>query len=285
MKKGILLFLVVFVCLDVSGQNRKKDQEVEIINHEVQLGESVRLISKKYLVDPAEIYKLNKFAVDGVSQGMILRIPVPKKEEPVAQQEETRPDPEPVAEQPRETPAEKPVAEKPVATKPTKKSEPVKQNAEPVKTNTEPVIYERTSDTHTVVPKETLFSLARKYGVAVDDIKAANPELQNGGLKVGQVIQIPPVKNNGQSAALVVTEKAAPEKKQTPKSAPMTTEPVAAAPTSSGTETVTHVVAPKETLYSLSKRYNVTVDEIKQQNQTLLTKGLQIGQTLTIKKQ
>jgi hypothetical protein len=68
MKKRILLFLVIFICLDVSGQSRKKDQEVEIINHEVQLGESVRLISKKYLVDPAEIYKRNKFAVDGISQ-------------------------------------------------------------------------------------------------------------------------------------------------------------------------------------------------------------------------
>lgn len=280
MKKHILLFLVVFICLDVSGQSRKKDQEVEIINHEVQLGESVRLISKKYLVDPAEIYKLNKFAVDGVSQGMILKIPVPKKDEPVAQQEETRNDPEPVAEQPRETPAEKPAA-----AKPTKKSEEVRQNAESVKANPEPVIYERTSDTHTVVPKETLFSLARKYGVAVDDIKAANPELQNGGLKVGQVIQIPPVKNNGQSTSVTVMEKAAPEKKHTPKAAPTTTEPIAASPVSSVAETVTHVVAPKETLYSLSKRYNVTVDEIKQQNQALLTKGLQIGQTLTIKKQ
>lgn len=268
MKKRILLFLVIFICLDVSGQSRKKDQEVEIINHEVQLGESVRLISKKYLVDPAEIYKRNKFAVDGISQGMILKIPVPKKEEPLAQQEETQPDPEPVAEQPRETPAEKA----------TKKSEPVK--ADP-----EPVVYERTSDTHTVVPKETLFSLARKYGVAVDDIRSANPELQNGGLKVGQVIQIPPAKNSGQSTAVVVAEKATPEKKQTPKAAPTTTEPVAVASISSDAETITHVVAPKETLYSLSKRYNVTVDEIKQQNKSLLSKGLQIGQTLTIKRQ
>lgn len=269
MKKCLLLFLTVFVCLQVSGQNRKKDQEVEIINHEVQLGESVRLISKKYLVDPAEIYKLNKFAVDGVSQGMILKIPVPKKDEPVAQQEETKPDPEPVAEQPRETPA---------AAKPTK-------STEPVKTNTEPMVYERTSDTHTVVPKETLFSLSRKYGVSVDDIKAANPELQHGGLKVGQVLQMPPVKNSGQNAEVVVTEKAAPEKKQTPKSTPVTAEPKAETYSPSWAETVTHVVAPKETLYSLSKKYGVTVDEIKQQNPALLNKGLQIGQTLTIKKQ
>jgi LysM repeat protein len=37
-------------------------------------------------------------------------------------------------------------------------------------------------------------------------------------------------------------------------------------------------------LYSLSKKYNVSVDEIKQQNEVLLKNGLQIGQILTIKK-
>jgi LysM repeat protein len=269
MKKRILLFLVVFVCLHVSGQNRKKDQEVEIINHEVQLGESVRLISKKYLVDPAEIYKLNKFAVDGVSQGMVLKIPVPKKDEPVAQQEETRQDPEPVAEQPRETTAEK-APEKTV-----KKAESAKQNQETV-------IYERTSDTHTVVPKETLYSLSRKYGVSVDEIKNANPELQNGALKVGQVIKMPPSPSGASQNTVTATSNAAPEKKETVKATPVPENTASAS--SSDSETVTHVVAPKETLYSLSKRYNVTIDEIKQQNQALLAKGLQIGQTLTIKR-
>ena len=75
-----MTFFIVCSLCNGFGQNRKKDQEVDIINHEVQLGESVRLISKKYLVDPAEIYKLNKFAVEGISQGMVLKIPVPRKE-------------------------------------------------------------------------------------------------------------------------------------------------------------------------------------------------------------
>jgi LysM repeat protein len=37
-------------------------------------------------------------------------------------------------------------------------------------------------------------------------------------------------------------------------------------------------------LYSLSKKYGVTVDEIRIQNQAALAEGLKIGQSLTITK-
>jgi LysM repeat protein len=48
-------------------------------------------------------------------------------------------------------------------------------------------------------------------------------------------------------------------------------------------EIITHKVAPKETLYSLAKKYNVTVDDIINQNEKALKNGLQAGQVLTIK--
>jgi LysM repeat protein len=47
---------------------------------------------------------------------------------------------------------------------------------------------------------------------------------------------------------------------------------------------ILHKVVGKETLYSLSKLYNVSVSEIMEQNKFLTSKGLQVGQTLTIKK-
>ena len=47
---------------------------------------------------------------------------------------------------------------------------------------------------------------------------------------------------------------------------------------------IIHKVLPNETLYSLSKKYQVTVDEIIVQNNELLKNGMKIGQTLTIKK-
>jgi LysM repeat protein len=47
---------------------------------------------------------------------------------------------------------------------------------------------------------------------------------------------------------------------------------------------IKHIVKIGETLYSLSKLYNVSVSEILEQNDFLTNKGLQVGQTLTIKK-
>ena len=44
---------------------------------------------------------------------------------------------------------------------------------------------------HSVQPGETLFSLAQRYGVEISSLKLNNPELNNGGLKIGQVLRIP----------------------------------------------------------------------------------------------
>lgn len=44
--------------------------------------------------------------------------------------------------------------------------------------------------THTVLPKETLFSLSRQYGIKVDEIRELNPEAKRG-LKIGMIIKIP----------------------------------------------------------------------------------------------
>lgn len=46
---------------------------------------------------------------------------------------------------------------------------------------------------------------------------------------------------------------------------------------------VKHKVDARETLYSLSKEYNISVSEIIEQNKFLNKKGLQVGQILTIK--
>jgi LysM repeat protein len=44
---------------------------------------------------------------------------------------------------------------------------------------------------HKVKRKETLYSIARFYGITVQDIRTANPELGWGGPKTGQVVRIP----------------------------------------------------------------------------------------------
>lgn len=295
MKKLLLTFFIVCSLCNGFGQTRKKDQDVDIINHEVQLGESVRLISKKYLVDPAEIYKLNKFAVDGISQGMVLKIPVPRKEgAPVKEPEyraETKEDSKPI------------VSEEPTKTESVKseqiKNEPIKSEVALASNNEvkKIVITERKTEiNHKVVAKETLYSLARDYNISVDELKASNPEVAKKGLQIGQTIVIPKEKSVDIQQSTSVAqgspkaESGGIEKKQTAKINQAGKErtiqnekPVISDSESVSGNVVKHKVEPKETLYSLSKKYNVSIDEIKQQNVTLLKSGLQIGQVLTIK--
>jgi tetratricopeptide (TPR) repeat protein len=49
-----------------------------------------------------------------------------------------------------------------------------------------------TSRTHTVKPGETPTTIARKYGVKVDALLAANPRVEARRMRVGQVLVIPP---------------------------------------------------------------------------------------------
>ena len=282
MKQLVTFLFVICFALTVSGQS-KKNQEVDIVSHQVQLGESVRLISKKYLVDPAEIYKLNKFAVNGVSQGMVLQIPVPRKEVKYV------PEPEPQTTETNQAPQEtQPVAvdekavEKPAEPKPTSRSR-AKQAVTPIEKTT------TAETTHTVAAKETLYSLSRQYGVSVDAIKESNPEAGKG-LKVGQVIRIPAAGNTGnnapaaQTAVQTATVVETAKQTETPKTDFNTSEQGKQTTSTASESAISHTVAPKETLYSLSKKYNITVDEIKQQNAAVLQRGLQVGQVLTIRK-
>jgi LysM repeat protein len=98
---------------------------------------------------------------------------------------------------------------------------------------------------HEVEPKETLFGISRRYSSPVGDIVSANEALKQG-LKIGQTIRIP----------------------FTPK---------AELPSGS----ILHKVAPGETLFSISKNYGVTVDQVKQNNK-LMGNDLSIGQSLVI---
>lgn len=242
-----------------SFAQKNKNQEYELINHVVEFGETVKLISKKYLVDPGEIYQLNKFAVNGISKGMILQIPVPVKD-PVLADEKVK---ELVKKQPI---AKAPEKKEPAKVAPTPKVE----TKQPEK---EIVVVDRNSQIeHTVEPKETLYSLSKKYGVSVDEIKLSNEQLATSGLQVGMMLKIPSTKKLDANESSIgssktpVVEVVKPQEKEVV----------------SQLQTITHIVEPKETLYSLSKKYGTTVDEIIKQNQAALANGLKIGQTLTI---
>lgn len=116
--------------------------------------------------------------------------------------------------------------------------------------------------THLVMPKETLYSLSRQYGVSVDAIKAANGDLLANGLKIGQNIKIPA--SDGSFVASKPTE----VQKPTETSKPVVKEvPRATSKPETSTEGIAyHVIAPKETKYGISKKYGMTIAELERLN-------------------
>ena len=105
--------------------------------------------------------------------------------------------------------------------------------------------------THKVEPKETLFGIEKKYGVSDEALKKANPELEKLGLQIGQTLVIP-------SKTSSKTVGSTPEKN------------------------VYHVVLPKETKYSIAKKYGITIEELERRNPEVIP-NLPIGYQLTIK--
>ena len=97
---------------------------------------------------------------------------------------------------------------------------------------------------HTVQQGETLYSLSQRYGVSVDGIIAANPSLKTESLKIGTVIMIPRQARGTGIAGSDCREM--------------------------------HKVAKKETVWSISQRYGITVDELIAANPEMKAEGYKL---------
>lgn len=119
---------------------------------------------------------------------------------------------------------------------------------------------------HTVAPKESLYSIARLYKIHPKELAAYNNISLDDGLVIGQVVKIPANKNM------------APLENNPPKPSPV-------APTTVTNKTsnnpLYHTVQAKEGLYSISKQYNVTIDQVKQWN-NLPGNDISIGEELIV---
>ncbi|MDQ1164942.1 LysM peptidoglycan-binding domain-containing protein [Flavobacterium sp. SORGH_AS_0622] len=165
-----------------------------IIEHKIQKGETAYFIAQKYKVSIDEIYKLNPESQNGIKDNQIIKIPVH---------------------------------------------------------NSQTIIKEQ-SKTHIVAPKETLFGLSKKYHVSVEAIQNANQEILASGLQIGQELIIPQNSEHSSKQETVVSSK------------------------------TTHQVLAKESLFSIARQYNVSVQDLENLNKEILQNGLQIGQTIVI---
>jgi len=106
---------------------------------------------------------------------------------------------------------------------------------------------------HTVKKGETVFSISQSYNIEEEDIYKLNPDARKG-IGVNEKLVIPVGESNN-----------------SPKSEVAGT-----------TQFTEHTVKKKETLYSLSKQYNVSIDDIKRYNKQLYSEELQMGETIRI---
>jgi len=164
-----------------------------IIEHKIQKGETAYFIAQKYKVSIDEIYKLNPESQNGIKDNQVLKIPVHHSESTISKQQ-----------------------------------------------------------THIVAPKETLFGLSKQYHVSVEAIQNANQETLANGLQIGQELIIPQNPDHFSKQENVVSSKA------------------------------THLVVAKESLFSIARQYNVSVQDLENLNKDILINGLQIGQTISI---
>lgn len=128
---------------------------------------------------------------------------------------------------------------------------------------------------HEVLAKETLYGIARQYGITVKELNEANPTLETSGLRISQKITIP---GNATSTEIAVV----PQVKKSSQKVPVVIEPqIAETESTIGEQTIIEVL-PKETKYSITKKYGITIKEFDKANPTLGVKSLKVGQKINI---
>ncbi|MBE0688817.1 MAG: LysM peptidoglycan-binding domain-containing protein, partial [Anaerolineae bacterium] len=117
--------------------------------------------------------------------------------------------------------------------------------------------------TYVVQAGEGLFRIALNNGFTLEEMRAANPELvgENPILQPGQVLRFPNC------------EPTAPE--VGPTQVPVVEPPA-------NTETTTYVVQSGDTLFTISQRYGITIQDIINANNLTNPNRLDIGQSLII---
>ncbi len=147
--------------------------------------------------------------------------------------------------------------------------------------------------TYTVQRGDTLYQIARRFNTTVDAIKSLN-NLTSDTLQIGQILKIPTIENEGYISYTVQsgdTLYAIARRYNTTvdeikrlnnlTSNTLGIGQVLTLPTKSLENTFDYVVQSGDTLYAIARRYNTTVDSIKQVN-NLTSNTLTIGQVLKI---
>jgi LysM repeat protein len=270
----------LFFTFSVSSQEKS-------ITHKVEKGETITQIAQKYKVTPYDIYQLNPDAQSGLKPNSVLLIPKSLTKKPTAIPIKTNSQAKTHLVLAKETlfGIEKKYG---VSDEALKKANPflekeglqigqtlvipsnaaTKTSVVTVKSSNvkkEAVVY------HEVLPKETKYSIAKKYGITIAELEKKNPEVVSN-LPVGYKLII---KGNAPKVDKIVA--VIESKKETAKPNPVkVVAPI---------NYLNYEVKSKETLYSLSKMFGMSQEELITLNPTLaygVTEGMVIKVPSTI---
>jgi cell wall-associated NlpC family hydrolase/transposase len=303
MKYFRLIVIALFLCsISVFSQDNN-------IKHTIVKGETISSIAQKYHVSITAIYKLNPKAKKTLQLNQVLLIPnseAKKAIEVVAVSEKTTAINHEVlaketlygiTKQFKTTPELLYKANPQLETEGLKIGQTIiipsglskKQIANLSNIKFEETVETTMPLTHQVKPKESLYIIAKMYGVSLKEIQKANPKIGKKGLSIGQEVMIP---SNGKT----VENEVVVEEKKLESKEPITTGnegsiPVVAESITNGKEIKTdsqtqtseiiHEVLPKETKYGIARKYGITVAVLEKQNPEIQEKLL-VGSKLAI---
>ena len=244
-KRVVFLFSLIFLfALPVQSQ----------IKHVVAKGETVFQIAKKYEVTPFDIYRLNPDAKNGVKENTTLLIPngsVNKSITHIVGEKETLFG---IAKKYNVSVSDIETWNKVVLQNGLKIGQEIfvsKPSAADLKSVPTPFVSKpkpvSNVTTHLVEAKETKYGIASRYGLTVTELEQLNPQIV-GGLNIGQTLILKPGVQVKKPSNVTLVE---------------------------------YEVQPKETLYSLSKKFDIAQGELITLNPDLQD-GLKIGMLLKV---
>lgn len=221
---------------------KKKKGKAKIGFHVAKQDESLWEISQQYGIKLSSLVSRNRMSViDELKPGRVLWM------------DKTRPSSEPVAYHELTAPTiTKPVAKPTASTSPVEEittTEEVEEEVKPIDVPEVDTKEERLKKVkiHTVAAGESLWAIAQLYEVKFEDLLRWNELPDPDALKVGQNIQV---------------------------KAPIEEASV-------GKNIITHTVQPGETMYAISRKYGMTVDEVMDLN-GMKDFNLNVGQDLKV---
>ena len=117
------------------------------------------------------------------------------------------------------------------------------------------VVFSQKTIKHTVVSGESVYSIAKKYDVSESDIYELNPKSKGALLQLKTVLLIPNKKTKSKSNKEVSSSKNATE---------------------------THIVESGESLYKIAKKYDISLEKLKELNPDIKPESIQIGDKIVV---